>query len=114
MGEPLLDRERARVATLKPYDEAKRLAPKLRELAGELRLQSRATARAATAQLRELEAEWATRAAELLRILAQEQWRQREAIKLYLHGREDRAFLRRVSETWNEDTPPTQSPDTSL
>ena len=37
----------------------------------------------------------------LIEVLAREQWRQREAIKLFLHGQVDRHFLRNVSETWN-------------
>lgn len=41
--------------------------------------------------------------AEMLRILEQEQFRQREAIKLFLHRREGESFLRLVSESWNND-----------
>jgi hypothetical protein len=36
-------------------------------------------------------------------MLDTEQYRQREAIKLYLHGRITREELRRYSETWNGD-----------
>lgn len=36
-------------------------------------------------------------------LLETEQFRQREAIKLYLHGRITREELRRYSETWNGD-----------
>lgn len=38
---------------------------------------------------------------ETLDVMEREQWRQREAIKLFLHGQIDRQALRRISETWN-------------
>lgn len=38
---------------------------------------------------------------DLIAKLDNEQFRQREAIKLYLHGQIDRNELRRISETWN-------------
>lgn len=40
-----------------------------------------------------------------MKVLEREQWRQREAAKLFLHGAVDRHFLRRVTESWNGDTP---------
>jgi hypothetical protein len=41
---------------------------------------------------------------ETLDTVEREQWRQREAIKLYLHGRLTLEELRRISETWNGET----------
>lgn len=41
---------------------------------------------------------------ETLDTMAREQWRQREAIKLFLHGQIDCKTLQRISETWNGDT----------
>lgn len=104
MRERLAESEQRISLSMGPSERAKRLFPRLREVVVEHRRRA-AMATGANAELLELEAVQIELAADLLRILAQEQWRQREAIKLYLHAREDRPFLRRVSETWNEDPP---------
>ncbi len=39
---------------------------------------------------------------DILRIMCVEQWRQREAIKLYLAGQIDRGSLRDISNSWNK------------
>lgn len=88
--------------SLRPYERAKRLAPGLREEAEECRREA-TMATAAKADLLGLRAERLEQAADLLRILAQEQWRQREAAKIYLHGRMGRSELREITETWNDD-----------
>lgn len=100
----LAAREADFIASMLPSNEAKRLAPKLRELAEEHRRQASHSTPAGR-EMHDLEAFRVDRAAELIRILETEQFRQRESIKLYLAGREDRDFLRRVASTWNDDKP---------
>lgn len=41
------------------------------------------------------------KALELLKIIEMEQWRQREAIKLYLQGQIDRGSMRAIAYSWN-------------
>lgn len=52
-------------------------------------------------EIYDLETQVMKSAAEMIPVLETEQWRQREAIKLFLHGQIDRNELRRISETWN-------------
>lgn len=105
--ETLAQAEARIVATMSPSDEAKRLAPKLIEEAVEARHRARLKSGMGKAdfELDDLAAVRLERAAELLRILEQEQFRQRESARLYLDGRVDRAFLRRAAWSWNGDKP---------
>lgn len=106
MSPSLADRERQHAANLRPSERAKRLAPKLVDLAIEQRLRARMAKTPAEAELLELEAVWATQAADLLATLETEQWRQREASKLFLCGQIDRQELRAITEGWNISNPP--------
>lgn len=103
ISKTLAEREAELIASLHPSAEAKRLAPKLRDDAAERRSLASTAKTEAGRQLHELAALHLERAAELLRILEQEQWRQREAIKLHLHGTLERTNLRRIAESWNGD-----------
>lgn len=84
-------------------DRARRLTPKLIELAEEIDLLAKAAPTEAGRELWELEALHVRNAADLLRVLEQEQWRQREAAKLFLCGQIDRSALRSITESWNND-----------
>jgi hypothetical protein len=100
---PLAEREKEFCASLQPDALAKRLVPKLVEVAAEME-QLAATARtAASKELFKFDAAVLVLAAEALRRCEQEQWRQREAIKLFLHRRMTETDLRRISESWNGD-----------
>ena len=106
----LAEAEREFAKTLGPSEKAKRLAPKLGEIAEEMNVTAvslaqglRPVATPAAAELMDLSAELVDQARDLLRILEQEQFRQRTAIQMFLAGRVDRDFLRNVSGSWNGD-----------
>ena len=89
-----------------PDDRAKWLYPRLLDDAKEADQEAqlaRDRGKGSAAELLEMRAEQMRQAAELIRILSTEQFRQRETIKHYLHGRGDTASLRLVSSTWNGD-----------
>jgi hypothetical protein len=100
----LAKRERAFAAKLGHSERAKRLYPKLKELIDEHQRRIMTAKTPVQAELLELEVVWIEQARELLRILEQEQWRQREGAKLFLCGHIDRSALRNISETWNNDS----------
>jgi hypothetical protein len=100
----LAERERQFCASLGYSERAKRIAPKLGEVSEELQTKA-ARVSGAEKELLELAAEQIDQARDLLRILEQEQWRQREAINLYLYGKVDRDFLKNISSSWNESRP---------
>jgi hypothetical protein len=95
----LAEKEKALAAKLGPSERAKRLAPKLLEEAAECRLEARFMP---NVELLELRAALLEEAADLLRILETEQFRQRTAAATHLHGRMDRAELRQITQSWNE------------
>ncbi len=95
----LADKEKKFAASLAPSERAKRLYPKLLEEAEECRRDAGA---ALNRELLELRAELLQQAADLIRILETEQFRQRTAAATHLDGKMDRADLRRVTRTWNQ------------
>lgn len=99
---PLGEREKAFVASMGPEDRAKRAAQKMRELAEETRADTQYKG-AAAQELGELAAVRMEEAAEMLRVMSLEQFRQRETMRHYLDGRVDRDFMRGVARTWNDD-----------
>ncbi len=98
----LVEFERDYTASMTASQKAKRLHVSLKDVSGELIVKSMLGTEAQK-ELFELYAERVSQAADLLRVLELEQWRQRESIKLFLARREDESFLRRVSSTWNDD-----------
>jgi hypothetical protein len=81
---------------------AKYIHPKLLEAAEESsRAAKRLKATEAEISLGNFYAEVILLAAKALQKCEQEQWRQREAIKLFLYGQLDRHRLRDISSTWN-------------
>lgn len=103
MSDNLATRERKLAESLQPSDRAKRLAPTLIEISREILLRARNDVER---ELGELHVERLRQASDLLRILETEQFRQREAIKLYHHGGLDRSALNRIAATWNEEPKP--------
>ena len=106
----LAEAERDLAKTLGPSARAKRLAPKLGEIAEEMNATAvslaaghRPVATPAAAEIMDLSAELVDQARDLLRILEQEQFRQRTAIQMFLQGQVDREFLRKVAYSWNGD-----------
>lgn len=104
MSESLAEREIALTEHMSASDRAKRLAPMLREIAEEL--ERRNTSSPTLRELWRLEVVRIRAAAELLRILEQEQFRQRTAAAIFLDGRMDRADLRNITRTWNDSPDP--------
>jgi hypothetical protein len=83
--------------------KAKRIVEKLYHVESELEFKAGYSKTHDMQELAIWERDIVTNARLLITVLEQEQWRQREAIKLFLAGRVDRAFIRNVSETWNGD-----------
>lgn len=86
MSETLQQAERRICATLTPPERAKRLFKSLGETVEEVRRLASCALTPASRELWAMEAERIEQARECLRVLEQEQWRQRESAKLFLHG----------------------------
>lgn len=99
----LAECEKEFCAALTPDALAKRLAPKLEEVASEISRRGRSATNPDARELLDLEAAVVELSVEALRRCEQEQCRQREAIKLFLHGRITQGDLRKISESWNGD-----------
>lgn len=99
----LAESEKAFSASLMPDALAKRMAPKLMEVASEIARRGASATNPDEKELLELDAAVVELSVEALRRCEQEQWRQREAIKLFLHGRITQSDLRKISESWNGD-----------
>jgi hypothetical protein len=110
--ETLAQAEMRFISRMSPSDEAKRLAPKLIEEAVEARHRARLKEGMGKAhfELDDLAAVRLERAAELLRILEQEQFRQRTAAAIHLDGRMSTSDLRQVTRSWNGDKPKPKAP----
>ena len=98
----LAESELAFIKGMLPEDRAKRAVEKLRQMANETRKDTEYKGGAAK-ELGELNAVRMEEAAEVIRIMSLEQFRQRETIRHYLDGRVDRLFMRGVAATWNGD-----------
>lgn len=95
----LAAKEKKLAASLGPSERAKRLYPKLMEEAVELRRDAK---RALNSELLEFRAELMEQAADIIRVLETEQFRQRTAAATHLDGMMDRAELRSIVKTWNQ------------
>jgi hypothetical protein len=106
----LVELEREILQHMDASSRAKRIAPRLGEIAKEMSETAaqlanghRPVAAPAAAELMACSAELVSQASELLRVLEQEQYRQRTAIQMFLYGRADRDFLQNVAHSWNGD-----------
>lgn len=101
MPQRLADSEHEFCKQLSPEALATRCHAKLNELLASLEYNKSRARRDDEIELIELEQAWLITTINLLPILATEQFRQREANKLFLHGKLSREELRNISETWN-------------
>jgi len=89
---------------LSPEAKVKAVLPRLEDLVRELGKEAIKPGMSETGKdLWTYDAAVVLQAHELLHQMVTEQWRQREAIKLYLAGQIDRGSLRSISNTWDGD-----------
>lgn len=102
----LIECERTITAHISPSMQARRLHSLLADIVKDFGERAVAARTEAERELIVLYSERIEDTRRLLRTLDGEQSRQREVIKHYLHGMADRDALRRVSDSWNGDAPP--------